>query len=261
MEKEGLKEEGLVREILGRGDLTAKEMKEELCRRNISWVRSYNRRVSTPLFYPFIILWILPTIAKLNEWSFLSFFAQLPAVDFPIVVMVAAAVLFVPAFSLVILAHSLRRRLGGCNDYDETVVIIRKGPYGVIRHPEWLGRIIFMPLLPIILSKWIQYTIFAITVSIITTGTMIYYIREEDAFNVRKWGEEYRQYMRDAPAINFVKGLWNASKSKSKKTRNFIIKPYTVNFAQDAKYNRVSNKTKTKYTIIHFTRKESRVHE
>jgi protein-S-isoprenylcysteine O-methyltransferase Ste14 len=214
MKKETLKEEGLVREILKKGDLTAKEIKEELWRRNVSWVSSYNRRVSTPLFYPLIILWLLPAIAKWTGWGFLSFFAWLPSVDFPIVVIIVGVALFFPAFFLVILVHSMRRRLGGCNDYDETVVIIKKGPYGIIRHPEWLGRIISMPLLPIVLSKWIPYTIFAISFSVITTGTIIYYISEEDVLNIRKWGDEYRQYMKEAPAINFVKGLWSAMKKQ-----------------------------------------------
>jgi protein-S-isoprenylcysteine O-methyltransferase Ste14 len=30
---------------------------------------------------------------------------------------------------------------------------------------------------------------------------------ERNAVNLRKWGEEYRQYMKEVPAINLEKGL------------------------------------------------------
>lgn len=35
--------EGLVKEILSQGDLAAKEIKEELWRKNVSFVRSYDQ--------------------------------------------------------------------------------------------------------------------------------------------------------------------------------------------------------------------------
>jgi len=42
---------------------------------------------------------------------------------------------------------------------------------------------------------------------VVWTGAIVYLIKAEDNFNLRKWGKEYRQYMEDVPAINFVEGL------------------------------------------------------
>lgn len=89
----------------------------------------------------------------------------------------------------------------------ETVVIVREGPYRVIRHPGYLAEMIYFSLLPIVLSKWVPFTILAAISSAIAIASCAYLIRAEDSFNLRKWGEEYRQYMEEVPAINFVKGL------------------------------------------------------
>ena len=200
------RKEGLVKEILSKGDLTAKEVKEELWKKNVSFVRSYDRAASI-LFCPLVVLWLLPAIAKWSGWGFLSFFAQLARVDFPLAVIVIAAIFFITAVSLEMKVTSARQRQGGCHDVHETVVIVREGPYRVIRHPGYLAELVYFALLPIVLSKWIPFTILAAVYIVVWDGVLVYLIKAEDDFNLRKWGEEYRQYMKEVPAINFVKGL------------------------------------------------------
>ena len=201
-----MSKEGQVKEILGQGDLAAKEIKEELWKKNISFVRSYDRRC-TRLFCPLVVLWLLPAIAKYSGWGLLNFFAQLPRVGFPTVVIVIGAIFFIAAISLEAKVASMRQKRGGCHDVHETVVVIREGPYRVIRHPGYLAELIYFPLLPIVLSRWVPFTILAIVYIIVWTGAIVYLLKAEDNFNLRKWGEEYRQYMEEVPAINFVKGL------------------------------------------------------
>ena len=89
----------------------------------------------------------------------------------------------------------------------ETVVIIREGPYRVIRHPGYLAEVIYFGLLPIVLSRWVPFTALAAISTAIAIASCVYLISAEDSFNLRKWGEEYRQYMEKVPAVNFVKGL------------------------------------------------------
>jgi len=201
-----MSKEGQVKEILGQGDLAAKEIKEELWKKNISFVRSYDRRC-TRLFCPLVVLWLLPAIAKYSGWGLLNFFAQLPRVGFPTVVIVIGAIFFIAAISLEAKVASMRQKRGGCHDVHETVVVIREGPYRVIRHPGYLAELIYFPLLPIVLSRWVPFTILAIVYIVVWTCAIVYLIKAEDNFNLRKWGEEYRQYMEEVPAINFVKGL------------------------------------------------------
>jgi protein-S-isoprenylcysteine O-methyltransferase Ste14 len=206
MSKESPKQEGLVREILSEGDLAAQEIKEKLWKKNVSFVRSYDRAFSG-LFLALAVLWLLPAIAKCSGWGFLSFFAQLPGVDFPIVVVVTAAVFFIAAVVIETKLVSMRQKQGGCHDMHETVVIVREGPYRVLRHPGYLAEMIYFSLLPIALSKWVPFTLLAAISIVIAIASCAYLIRAEDSFNLRKWGEEYRQYMEEVPAVNFVKGL------------------------------------------------------
>ena len=201
MSKESRKQEGLVREILSKGDLATQAIKEELWRKNVSFVRSYDRAFSG-LFLALAVLWLLPAVAKWTGWGFLSFFAQLPRGDFPMAVSVIGAI-----FSLEVNLNSMRQKQGGCHDMHETVVIVMEGPYRVIRQPGYLAEMIYFGLLPIVLSKWVPFTILAAISIAIAIASCAYLIKAEDSFNLRKWGEEYQHYMEEVPAINFVKGL------------------------------------------------------
>jgi len=201
-----MSEKGLVKEILSRGDLDVKQMKEELWVRDISFVRAYDRAFSG-LFWVLAVLWFLPAIGRWTGWGFLRFFARLPRADFPIGVIVIGVVLFIVAVSLEAKVVSMRQKRGGCQDPHETVVLVREGPYRVIRHPGYLAEMVYFSVLPIILSKWVPLTILAAICIVIAIASCVYLIRVEDNFNLRKWGEEYRQYMKEVPAINFVKGL------------------------------------------------------
>ncbi len=219
MSEEVQEKEGLVREIVKKGDLTAKEIKKELWKKNASFVRSYDRLCGI-LWIALVVLWLLPAIAKYCGWGFLNFFAQLPRVNFPVVAIVTGVIFFVAAIFLEARVTLRRKRLGGCHDTHESVVIVREGPYKVIRHPGYLAELIYFPLLPIILSKWVPFTILAVVYCVTWIGVIVYLIKAEDDFNIRKWGEEYRQYMKEVPALNFLKGLKNLKKENAYEKAN-----------------------------------------
>lgn len=40
--------------------------------------------------------------------------------------------------------------------------------------------------------------------------------KKEERFNLRKWGDEYRQYMKEVPRFNFILGIWRLAKRKRK---------------------------------------------
>jgi protein-S-isoprenylcysteine O-methyltransferase Ste14 len=128
-------------------------------------------------------------------------------VDFPVVVIVIGVIFVIAAIALEVKVASMRQKRGGCHDVHETVVVIREGPYRVIRHPGYLAELIYFPLLPIVLSRWVPFTILVVVYIVVWTGAIVYLLKAEDNFNLRKWGEEYRRYAKQVPAINFVKGL------------------------------------------------------
>lgn len=204
--KEG--KEGIVREILERGDLTEADIKEQLKRRGISFVNRYNRKYSA-LVVVSIAVWLLPTLAQVSGLSALKGLSQLARIRFPMPVLVVSAALFVIALVIEVKVASMRLRLGGLDDAHESLVIIREGPYAVIRHPGYLAEVVYFTLLPVVLSKWISFTILAIVHIAVISVIFSYLIRVEDDFNVAKWGDEYRRYKDELPAINFLNWLWN----------------------------------------------------
>jgi protein-S-isoprenylcysteine O-methyltransferase Ste14 len=207
-----MSEEGLVQEILNEGALSTKEIKKELKEKDICFVQSYDRTLSG-LFVLLAALWLLPAIAQWTGWGFLRFFAELPRAAFPISVILGAAVLFVAALALEAKLVSMRQKRGGCQDPHETVIIVRDGPYGVVRHPGYLAEIVYFSALPIVLSEWVPFTILAALCIVVAVALCVYLIRVEDRFNLKKWGKEYRQYMAEVPAINVVKGLSKITRS------------------------------------------------
>jgi protein-S-isoprenylcysteine O-methyltransferase Ste14 len=204
--KEG--KEGLVREILDRGDLTEADIKEQLKRRGISFVNRYNRKYSA-LVVVSIAVWLLPTLAEVSGLSALEGLSQLTRIRFPMPVLVVSAALFVIALVIEVKVASMRLRLGGLDDAHESLVIIREGPYAVIRHPGYLAEVVYFTLLPVVLSEWISFTILAIVHIAVIAIIFSYLIRVEDNFNEAKWGDEYRRYKDELPAINFLNWLWN----------------------------------------------------
>jgi len=198
--------EGLTEAILSKGDLTAEEMKEELQEKDVCFTSLYDRPF-TAFFLALVILWLLPGIATWTGWGFLGFFARLPRANFPLAMMVVGVALVIAAVCLEVKVSSMRQKQGGCQDVHETVVIVGEGPYGVVRHPGYLAEITYFALIPILLSRWVPYTPFAAIASAAMIAGIAYLIKAEDSFNLRKWGEEYRRYMEEVPAINFVKGL------------------------------------------------------
>jgi protein-S-isoprenylcysteine O-methyltransferase Ste14 len=208
MPGKGEKKEGLVGEILKKDHITTKELKEELGKKNVNFTKLFSRSYGGLLFVVAII-WLLPAVAQYSDWVLLNFLARLPVVEFPIPVIVIGAIFFIAAISLEVKVTLIRKREGGCHDTHETVIVIRQGPYRIIRHPGHLAEMSYFSLLPILLSRWVPFTVMAGISIVILIGSYVYMIREEDNFNVRKWGEEYRKYMKELPAINFFKGLKN----------------------------------------------------
>ncbi|HIH97150.1 MAG TPA: hypothetical protein HA348_06715 [Thermoplasmata archaeon] len=67
-------------------------------------------------------------------------------------------------------------------------------------------------LLPIILSTKIPFTPLSIAAIIIMIVYLYYGVYAEEKLDIEKWGNEYRQYMKEVPRFNFIKGLWNLRK-------------------------------------------------
>jgi len=147
----------------------------------------------------YFILWI-----PLN----LKFSAQLPAIQFPAIVIYISLAIGLLGILVGIWATRMHYKRGGLN-HDETVILLKEGPYRVMRHVG--GVTMMLPiLLPIILSAYVPFTPLSVA-AIITMIVYVYYscLLEEKKLDIPKWGDEYLQYMKEVPRFNFIKGLWN----------------------------------------------------
>ncbi|MFC1543110.1 methyltransferase family protein [Candidatus Neomarinimicrobiota bacterium] len=72
--------------------------------------------------------------------------------------------------------------------------VIKKGVFGVVRHPVYLGEILlYLGMLMLSIS------LAAAAVWIIAIGFLHYISRHEERLLVARFGEEYQQYLREVP--------------------------------------------------------------
>ena len=216
------KREGKVKDLVEKlqaGEITPKEAKKEMKKRGVSeqnffvgWAGWPSFLIAFGMYFP---LCLLPTWSREFKFDFLEFFAQLPAIHFPAIVIYISLVLLVVFGIFVMVWHVyLHRTRGGLKIEGETIIFYKAGPNCVMRNPGTFGFMVWFILVPIILSAHIQFTLLSVVAIITITVWNYYMVYIEEKMNVAKWGDEYRQYMKEVPRWNFIKGLWNLRKRK-----------------------------------------------
>ena len=196
-------DEGQVKDLVEKlqvGELTPKEAKKRLKERGLL---EPERWEIIPLAIYFI-LWI-----PLN----FMFSDQLPAVQFPAIVIYISIVIVVLGICLAVWVTRMHYKRGGLN-HDETVILLKEGPYRVMRHPAGVGMMLPI-LLPIILSAYVPFSPLSVAAIIVMIVYIYYGVRmEEEKLDIPKWGDEYLQYMKEVPRFNFIVGLWRLRKRR-----------------------------------------------
>ncbi len=158
---------------------------------------------------------IIPWVIYFILWLPLNFMfaGQLLAIHFPLVVICISIVLSGLGIYLGIWITRMHYKRGGLK-HDETIILFKDGPYAVTRHPGVIGALILPILLPIILSKYVPFTLLSITAIIVMIVYIHYGTYLEEKLDIAKWGNEYLQYRKEVPRFNFIKGLRNLSKKR-----------------------------------------------
>jgi len=203
--------EGEVKDLvekLERGEITSKEIVEKLKERRLTEKAILKYEAWGYVIWG--ILCFLPAIAKYSGLEVLSFLVRLPTIKFPAIIIYLAIAFFVAAIPLTVSGVRCNIKKGGCHSEDETIILLREGPYKVLRHPSHLAWTVFFVTIPIFISKWVPFTILSI-VGIVQFIALSYHtsLKEEKELDLEKWGDEYRQYMVEVPRWNFIKGLCN----------------------------------------------------
>lgn len=105
----------------------------------------------------------------------------------------------------------LKRRGGVAKgkSYVKTTILVDKGLYAIIRHPQYTAGILFSLALVLISQNWIVITtgVLAITLQYID-------IVKADKHEVEKFGDDYKHYMKKVPRMNFILGIIRLLKRK-----------------------------------------------
>lgn len=86
--------------------------------------------------------------------------------------------------------------------WEHTTKLIESSVYRIVRHPFYLGSALFT-LGIMLLIQSIPFTLFGF----VTIVCFWMASKKEDAFNLRKFGDSYREYMRKVPMWNVLKGV------------------------------------------------------
>jgi len=210
--------EGAVKDLAEKykkGELSPKEVKKESKRRGFI----VDKLSFTPLGILFSImgtigffLCILPTVYRYSKIEVLSFFSKFQTIEIPLIVIGIFIGIAIAITPLAIPASRLRKRIGGCEAEDFTVVLIKEGPYNIVRHPTHLSALAWVIAIVFFISPWVSFTLLSILGILMII--LAFYLMEiqEEKFNQVKFGDDYRQYMKEVPRWNLIKGYWNLKK-------------------------------------------------
>ena len=125
-----------------------------------------------------------------------------------IIWMIGIALLFLPMFIFRSKGMVIKK-----NDWTKTTVLVDTGIYSIVRHPLYLGWS-FMYLAIIF---WSQHYL---TIVIGITGMICVYqiSRQEDQLLIKKFGNDYLDYMKKVPRMNFISGIIQSMRRKKKKS-------------------------------------------
>jgi len=84
----------------------------------------------------------------------------------------------------------------------ESNILVDTGLYGIVRHPMLLGMVIWSFALIFVFQSITSMILGMIAVFCFGMAS-----KKEDEFNMEKFGENYKEYMKKVPRWNFWKGL------------------------------------------------------
>jgi len=148
-----------------------------------------------PLFWAYSILMFLPIIMVFVFYNYYTF-------DFFVY---AGWILLVFSVVIIFLAGGEFRKKGRApkgKSIVRTTVMVDSGIYAVVRHPQYLGFILFVLALVLMSQHWLSALSWIM-------GSVLFYrdVVREEQMSIEKFGDDYERYMRKVPRMNFILGI------------------------------------------------------
>lgn len=173
---------------------------EEAIQSSYSWKHD-------PLFWAYSVLLFLPIILVFVFYNYYG-------LDF---LVYAGWILLVFSVFIILLAGSEFRKKGGAQkgkSIVRTTVLVDSGVYAVIRHPQYLGFMLFVLALVLMSQHWLSVISGVI-------GSALFYkdVLREEQMSVKKFGDHYEQYMERVPRMNFLIGILRLLRRRRKQSQ------------------------------------------
>jgi protein-S-isoprenylcysteine O-methyltransferase Ste14 len=160
-----------------------------------------------PLFWVYSILMFLPVIMVFVFYNYYS-------LDF---LVYAGWILLVFSVVVILLAGGEFRKKGGApkgKSIVHTTVLVDSGVYAVVRHPQYLGFILFVLALVLMSQHWLS-------MSSGVLGSALFYkdVLREEHMSIEKFGDDYKRYMERVPRMNFLIGILRYLRQRKKQSQ------------------------------------------
>jgi protein-S-isoprenylcysteine O-methyltransferase Ste14 len=93
--------------------------------------------------------------------------------------------------------------------YVHTTKLVDTSLYAIVRHPQYLGGILFNLALMLIAQHWL-----VIVIGFVSMGLLYLELCAADQEGIEKFGDAYRRYMQRVPRANFLLGLIRLMRGK-----------------------------------------------
>jgi len=89
--------------------------------------------------------------------------------------------------------------------YLQTRQVVNRGPYAIVRHPQYLGYSLLGCGFALLRQHWV-------IILLAVLGTVFFYLQavEEEKICLARFGEDYAQYSLHVPRFNFILGMMRA---------------------------------------------------
>lgn len=84
----------------------------------------------------------------------------------------------------------------------DTTVIVERGTYGIVRHPQILGCMMLMSAVILISQHWLS-AIIAVPIFVLSYQ----YVVKEERNLIVKFGDDYERYKQRVPSMNPLLGI------------------------------------------------------
>jgi protein-S-isoprenylcysteine O-methyltransferase Ste14 len=112
-------------------------------------------------------------------------------------------ILQIPAIALVISSIISLKLRGKPKDYwEKSTTMVNRGIFRIVRHPLYLGAAIFGVSF-ILVAQSIPSTLLGLAIIF----CFLIASKKEDEFNIKKFGDSYKEYMGKVPMWNILNGL------------------------------------------------------